>query len=290
MNPKLKSLIKRLLMPFNIQVPVTVNGVKFKGIIMQGVGGSNFDLSEPWMVDALRRLLFLRPGAAFVDVGVNIGQTLLKLKSLAPDIVYVGFEPNPFCVRYTQELIRVNQFTNCEIIPAGLSDYAGVVTLIADSEADAAGSMITNLRPGKIAIRRQHISVFPLDTIAKDVLPDNIGIVKIDVEGAELEAITGMKRFLIERRSLVTCEVLHAHSSEQLSMVSVRNDQLIRLLNEIDYRPYRLLKDQAQTRIVGLEFINSFNEEVWNPNTSPALCDYLFVPGEKVEETLKAFV
>jgi hypothetical protein len=106
MNPKLKSLIKRLLMPFNIQVPVTVNGVKFKGIIMQGVGGSNFDLSEPWMVDALRRLLFLRPGAAFVDVGVNIGQTLLKLKSLAPDIVYVGFEPNPFCALYARTYPR----------------------------------------------------------------------------------------------------------------------------------------------------------------------------------------
>lgn len=74
-SPKLKRLIKRLLMPFNIQVPVTVNCVKFKAFIMQGVGGSNFELSEQWMIDVLGRLLFLRLGAAFVDVGVNMGQT-----------------------------------------------------------------------------------------------------------------------------------------------------------------------------------------------------------------------
>ena len=226
MSPTLKNLIKRLLKPFNILIPVTVNGRRFKALLLQGVGGSNLDMSEPWMIDSLRRLMSLRPGSAFVDVGVNIGQTLLKLKSLEPGIVYLGFEPNPFCVRYAQELIRVNRLTNCEIIPVGLADYAGVITFIADSEADTAGSIISDLRPDKISLRRQHIPVFPLDSIAKDVLPDNPGVVKIDVEGAELEVISGMRGFLTERRPLVTCEVLHAHSADRLLMVSERNDQL----------------------------------------------------------------
>ena len=48
----------------------------------------------------------------FIDVGVNVGQTLLKLKSISSEINYLGFEPNPNCVNYLKNLI-----TNYEGIP-----------------------------------------------------------------------------------------------------------------------------------------------------------------------------
>jgi hypothetical protein len=72
-------------------------------------------------------------------------------------------------------------------------------------------------------------------------------------------------------------------------MLRERNGQLFRLLAEVGYVPFRMLKDTTQTRVTGLEAIEAFGEGVWNPDTSPALCDYLLVPSETVEDTLRAF-
>src|SRR5919205_552723 len=77
--------------------------------------------SGPWMVDALARLFALAGRPGLVDVGVNIGQTLLKLRSIARDAPYVGFEPNPFCIQFVNELIALNGFDRCVLLPVALA-------------------------------------------------------------------------------------------------------------------------------------------------------------------------
>ena len=67
--------------------------------------------------DCLGRLFALLPGASVVDVGANLGQTLLKVKRLDRRARYVGFEPNPWCVVYMEELVRVNRLEHCSIVP-----------------------------------------------------------------------------------------------------------------------------------------------------------------------------
>ena len=80
------------------------------------MGYENLNLSEPWMTNVL---LGLRPlfNGHFVDVGVNIGQTLLKAHAVFGEVNYIGFEPNPTCINYVQEMIRQNGFKQTELIP-----------------------------------------------------------------------------------------------------------------------------------------------------------------------------
>ena len=49
--------------------------------------------------------LLKKKNGAYLDIGVNIGQTLMKLKSVNPKIEYIGFEPNATCVHYVNKLI-----------------------------------------------------------------------------------------------------------------------------------------------------------------------------------------
>jgi len=49
------------------------------------------------MIDLLKKILLLKDGV-FIDIGMNLGQTLIKLKCVDPNIRYFGFEPNPGCV------------------------------------------------------------------------------------------------------------------------------------------------------------------------------------------------
>ena len=59
------------------------------------------------MSEVIQRLFKLKSGA-FIDVGVNLGQTLLKVAAIDPGRAYVGFEPNPACVDYVWKLIETN--------------------------------------------------------------------------------------------------------------------------------------------------------------------------------------
>lgn len=82
----------------------------------------------------------------FIDVGVNIGQTLMKVKSIDKDILYVGFEPNPNCVNYVNKFIEVNHIENCTIYPVGLSEKIGFETLYADNEVASGATMLKDFR------------------------------------------------------------------------------------------------------------------------------------------------
>lgn len=65
----------------------------------------------------------------FIDVGVNIGQTLLNVRSIDKDRNYIGFEPNPTCINYVMELIKINDFKNTTLIPFGIAGNDGVEVL-----------------------------------------------------------------------------------------------------------------------------------------------------------------
>lgn len=91
--------------------------------VRAGLGTTNLDLSEPWMFELLRRLLGAQMGT-FVDVGVNMGQTLLKVLLLDPTRRYVGFEPNPLCVYYANLIIQANGAKRATLCPAACRTMA----------------------------------------------------------------------------------------------------------------------------------------------------------------------
>ncbi|HEX6708146.1 MAG TPA: FkbM family methyltransferase [Albitalea sp.] len=284
-----KATVKRLLRPFNLVMPTHAYGTPFRVPILRGVGGSHRQGTERWMIDAFQRLFRLSARAGLIDVGVNIGQTLLKLRSIDRHCRYVGFEPNPFCIQFVNELITLNGFEQCELLPVALSTRAGLVDFIADSEADSAASMVQELRPGRRRLRKQYIAMLPFDDIAAGLDLAGVPVVKIDVEGAELEVLGGMRGFLRASRPWVICEVLHAHTAAQLDFVGRRNAELTALLGEARYDAYRIVKGEWLASVSGVERVSEFPREAYDPRISPAMCDYLLVPRERAGDTEAAF-
>jgi hypothetical protein len=69
--------------------------------------------AKSWKTELIERLLGPESGL-FVDVGANLGQTLLDLWSINPNIPYLGFEPNLACICYLKELIQIN-YHSCRL-------------------------------------------------------------------------------------------------------------------------------------------------------------------------------
>lgn len=238
----LKVINKLNLLPyFNLMGKIKLNGVEFKIPILRKLGIGNIYMSEPWMISLLKKI-DLKDGQ-FIDVGVNIGQTLLKLKSVNNEIEYIGFEPNPTCVFYSNELIAANQFKNTTIVPVGIANENGILKLnfYSSNNSDPSASIIENFRPNQAVKFRQYIPVNTIDNISDSIGIDNVKAIKIDVEGAELEVIESLKSLISKNQPVILIEILPVYSVKNTFRIE-RQQKIETILNELDYVIYRVIK------------------------------------------------
>lgn len=262
-----------ILKHLNLKVKTTVNNSQIIIPVINEIGLSNYlYLSEPWMIGLIQKLFThsIIEGC-FVDVGMNIGQTLIKLKAIDPDIDYVGFEPNPNCVIYLDKLIQANNFRNTKIIPVAISDKTALTALTLNnfSEIDDSATIIKGFRQLSHGSRTLQIPAFTYSDIENNI-PNKIGLLKIDVEGAELEVLGGFIQRVKKDRSLILIEILPAYKKENQERIN-RQNKICKLLKTNGYLIYRLLKNNGD--VYGLHKMNQF--EI---HSDLDLCDYLLIP------------
>lgn len=141
---------------------------------------------------------YLAPGMQVVDVGANVGwYALLAASLVGPSGKVYAVEPTPDTLEVLRENVRMNSLQNVIILPvaAGARDeereffingrYGGTNSMF--------GPKNVSQPPGSIRVK-----VARLDNLIEGPLD----MAKIDVEGAELEALAGMERLLATSPSL----------------------------------------------------------------------------------------
>jgi hypothetical protein len=172
------------------------------------------------------------------------------------------------------------------LLPVALAQKAGITGLETVREGDSGASIVQGLRGEQREARREYIATLSFDQVSLDL--SGMPVVKIDVEGAELDVLSGMQAFLRSSRPFVLCEVLHAHGPEQLDLMARHNEALMHLLSGLDYDVLRLRKDARWANVVGVEAVRAFPHEVYRWD-SQSVCDYLFAPRERVLHVAEAF-
>ena len=175
---------------------------------------------EPPVQEALRRLL--APGDVFYDVGANVGFfTLIGARLVGPEGRVVAFEPVPWCATAVAHNIALNGFEHAQIRTAAVGGADGRSRLLVVGEASWSHLEST----GRHADVRDEIDV---DVVALDSLvaagtippPD---VLKIDTEGAELQAIEGARETIARHRPAIVCEL---HDT---------NEAFVALMDELGY-------------------------------------------------------
>lgn len=270
-----------VLAHINYRVDALIIGRRFSVPIRGGVGTPLLIKHDPWMPTLLQGLLDLFPGT-FVDVGVNVGQTLCKVKAIAPERAYVGFEPNPACVQYVRQLTRLNDLREVRIVPVGLSDRDGPTSLFLfqDTVADPAASVVSDFRPTDVTYDEFIIPIFRFGTLEDKLGIGHLGIVKVDVEGGEREVLLGMEHHINKDRPAVLIEILPIHSdSARLS----RQQDVEACFTRLGYRLFRVGSSE------GALYCEPMTEPI-GMNNDPELSNYVALPQERSEEAFKSGV
>jgi FkbM family methyltransferase len=170
-------------------------------------------------------------GVAF-DVGSKIGVYLAALSALkGPALRLVGFEPIPTTLELLRRTLVLNHVA-ARVEPLALSSKEGDLRLTAYDKG------MNNFWLRDDASNHPSISV-PTRTMDHwlaehpDLVPD---VVKIDVEGHELEVLEGARELLGRRRPALMIEC-HGAAWDSLGVSRVR---IADLLNEAGYRHLRL--------------------------------------------------
>lgn len=277
----LKTLKKlRVITFFNFRLLKTIHGIKFKIPIINGMGLNNY-VSEPDWLDSLIEKFTSPESDAFVDVGTNIGQTLLKLRSLRPGIKYLGFEPNSSCVQYLWDLIHRNHLNDCTILNCALFSSIKLLNLEKSLTDDLRASVISSLRPGYFK-GKETVMAIDYDSFFNN---QNISFVKIDAEGSELEVIEGMKQSIQKYQPIIVCEVLDSHNSSAMYFTQSRASELSSLLSLLKYSIIHLETSREKRKIISFEKIDEIKIEQWTPR-SQDLNDYIFYPTTKEQQVM----
>jgi FkbM family methyltransferase len=259
----------KLLPRLNLTLQVRVGGHRFRVPVTQGIRLQP-DL-EPWLDILLRRVMTARPGS-FVDVGANLGQTLLKMKALFPAGDYSGFEPNPRCYCYVKDLIALNDLPACRIYPFALGEAPAVVELSQSSPTDQAASVVEGFRSRDHYSSRQFATVFPGDQVLRDGGIGDVSTIKIDVEGAERDVLLGLTSTIERDRPFIICEVLPVYDeSSTIGQFRLsRQREIEAFLRKRNYSIQRVGTD-GQLRTV----------EEFGVHGDLTACNYLFAPIER---------
>ncbi|MEO6812083.1 MAG: FkbM family methyltransferase [Isosphaeraceae bacterium] len=146
----------------------------------------------------VRRLL--QPGMVVVDAGANIGYyTLLSAERVGPTGRVFAVEPSRLGVERLTRTVVENGMTQVQVVPIGLSDHEGEVTLHVPP-ASAGHHNPTMLDVADASFASEVVPVRTLDACLDEWGVDRVDLLKIDVEGFEPRVLRGAARSLAEGR------------------------------------------------------------------------------------------
>lgn len=188
----------------------------------------------------------------FVDVGANIGVHSRRMAALGYKTY--SFEPNPNAFR----LLGLNAGKDCEIFQLALGSDVGKVKMFERSPQNLGNTQSIQVDESSNT-SEELIDMSTLD-LERNSLPKT-GIVKIDVEGGELEVLKGGLELLVRDRPAVFFEQLKEEFDQPDSSPSIR------FLRQLGFTVYCLHSRNILSRSLDFALSLTSHQSRVRPNT-----------------------
>lgn len=159
---------------------------------------------EPDVRAALRH--FLKPGDTFLDCGANVGYfSVLAGALVGPGGRVVAVEANPVTYDLLRRNLALNGFGTA--VHCALTTSEGETELFTPREG---GDVYSSLRKGGLVcgddVETFRVAGRTLDEVVASLGLDRVDVLKIDIEGAELDVLRAAPRLMRESRPVIICE------------------------------------------------------------------------------------
>jgi FkbM family methyltransferase len=160
-------------------------------------------LHEPFQADILVELG--KNSTHFLDIGANMGFYSLTLLAENPTLTVESFEPQPKVFAKLSKNIHLNNFSSrIEIHNTGLGSAKGELTMYIPKFTGTGGGSFKNLHDDEGEATQIKVPVNVLD----EALKKHPDLIKIDVEGSELNVILGADKIIDLLKPTIMVELL----------------------------------------------------------------------------------
>jgi FkbM family methyltransferase len=209
-----------------------------------------FGLWEPqitrWLGDRLK------PGDTFIDVGANLGYySLLASRKVGKNGHVIAIEASPKTFEELKDNLNRNRVDNIRALNVAVSGHAGTVPLYG---GPASHRGLTTLNPHQGLPFECDVPAAPLADLLGPEEIQTARLIKIDIEGAELEAARGMGPLLAQGRP--DLEILLEVHPFHLAKLGKQADDLLRIFQEAGFHGYMIDNDYSP-----LSYLDPLSEE-----------------------------
>ena len=157
-----------------------------------------YDLYKDIFVNRIYDFEAQRPDPLILDCGSNMGMSILYFKHIYPRARIIGFEPDPAIFPYLKENVALNRLTDVQLHDAAVAGKKGMLRFCSDG---LAGSSLEE-HLGEEAPDgwvRYEVPVVRL----RDYLDEPVDFLKMNIEGAEWDAVQDSQDRLRQVREMV---------------------------------------------------------------------------------------
>jgi FkbM family methyltransferase len=209
---------------------------------------------EPHVTKAIVK--HLKPGDVFLDIGANIGYFTLLAASIVKDAgKVISFEPNPHNLQLIYSDIVENQFDNITIYPFAASNSRQILSL---TTGGSNGVVFE-------ASLLQAENCYLVPSMVVDELLQHekqINVIKMDIEGHEPSAISGMDLLIKKHKPIIFTEF---HPWCIRSFNKTEPQEYLERLIQYGYRLSILQREEeggAITEAPDTTFVMNFHKEL----------------------------
>lgn len=141
---------------------------------------------------------YVRPGDIVVDVGANLGTTVLPLaKAVGATGQVIAFEPQPLMAQCLQTTLTLNECFHARVVTAALANQSGWAKIPAPDVSKGGNYGAMALGPNGLQVPVIRLDELELQACA---------LLKVDVEGFEWPVIQGAQQQLLRHRPVLYLE------------------------------------------------------------------------------------
>jgi len=209
---------------------------------------------EPNEMFAMAKLL--APGMCVVDAGANEGLfTILAARIVGESGAVHAFEPSPREQGRLHANLAVNHLANVKVHHAALGRALGKSTLrIAGASHSGHNALGGFIYAGTVLEESVEVDVVTLDQAMREQKVTRLDLLKIDVEGSEVEVLKGADEVLRTLRPVVLAEA----QDESLRRMGSNVGELLKLLRSNDYE-VKVFGDSGNAEAVVDDRVNGLN-------------------------------
>ncbi|MDE2604097.1 MAG: FkbM family methyltransferase, partial [Bradyrhizobium sp.] len=179
---------------------------------------------------------FLQPGMSTIDIGANEGlYTLFFRKRVGPQGHVIAIEPSARELQQLRKNLRINGFADVEVVASAIgAEPAQAQLSVAEPGHAGFNALGAIAAPWVSFVSQTEVTVTTLDLLAEARNWPRIDLIKMDIEGSELNALRGAQALLARDRPVLLLE------AEEESL-SLRGSSLTELLDWLAARNYEAM-------------------------------------------------